>query len=204
MARKGIDPAFAGAKVSKLQFAPVSRWEEALIVEKDFNASDVRAWLAGLDCPTIGAEAFFETDGVQAFVGLRMPCSQAVLNGFAASADGFLLSRAFFVGDFIRSAEKVSESSLFCGEPDHMELGLVNMWKSYGALTFWERGDGPQLARLAEALREDPRYLSLLPAPPAYETAWNCPLPHWTGVYISREVCGGYMLDIKAAEKYLK
>lgn len=204
MARKGIDPAFADAKVSKLQFAPASRWEEALIVEKGFNASDVRAWLAGLDCPTIGAEAFFETDGVQAFVGLRMPYSQAVLDGCAAAADGFLLNRAFSVGDFIRSAEKFSEASLFCGEPNHMELGLVNVWKSYGSLIFWKRGDGPQLTCLAEALREDPRYQSLLPAPPAYETAWNYPLPHWTGIYLSREVCGGYMLDIKAAEKFLK
>ncbi|MBR4401892.1 MAG: hypothetical protein IKT09_09480 [Synergistes sp.] len=194
---------FGGAKVSKLQFAPVSRWEEALIVEKGFNASDVRAWLAGLDCSHIGAEAFFETDRNAAFIGLRIPNSQAAQELCARTADGFLKSRAFAAGDFIRSAEEFSGTPLFRGEPEHMELGLVNMWKSYGALTFWKRGDGSPFARLAEALKEEPRYMRLLPAPPAYETAWDSPLPHWTGIYLSRAASGGYMLDITAAEKYL-
>ena len=196
-------PAFSGAKVSKLQFAPVSRWEEALIVEKGFNASDVRAWLAGLDCPQIGAEAFFETDGNLAFIGLRMPHSHAALDCCALTADEFLTNRAFAAEDFIRFAEEFSEASLYRGEPDFMELGLVNMWKSYGALTFWKSGDESPFVRLSEALKEDPRYMRLLPAPPAYETAWNSPLPHWTGIYLSRAASGGYMLDIAAAEKYL-
>lgn len=205
MARKEITAAEACAAVSRLQFAPVSRWEEALSVEKGFTCADeVRGWLARLACSQIGAEAFFETEGYKAFIGVRLPFSQDVLSMCVRISEEFLSGRAFAVGDFIRFAEGFSRAPLYRGEPDFMELGLVNMWKSFGALTFRKSKDVYPPAKLKEALTEDTRYTRLLPAPPAMECAWDFPLPHWTGRYLSRAADGGYLLDIAAAEKFFE
>lgn len=195
--------ALRGAAVSKLQFATGSRWEEALIVEKNLPPAELHAWLGRFKDSHIGAEAFFEISGTQAFIGARLAFSPAVGDEAARVAEEFLSRAGFAVCDFIKSAEKISDAPLFLGEPGFMELGLVNMWQSFGPLPFWKKEGGSPFARLNAALLRDGRFASELPAPPAVEIAWDSPLPHWLGVCLSRGVGGKYFLDMAAAEKFL-
>lgn len=195
--------ALRGAAVSKLQFAPGSRWEEALIVEKNLPPAELRAWLGCFKDSHIGAEAFFEISGTAAFIGVRLAFSPAVADEAARVAEKFISSTGLAVHDFIKSAEKISDALLFLGEPGFMELGLVNMWQSFGPLPFWKKEGGSPFARLNAALLRDGRFASELPAPPAVEIAWDSPLPHWMGVCLSRGAGGKYFLDMAAAEKFL-
>ena len=86
-----------------------------------------------------------------------------------------------------------------------MELGLVNLWKSFGAVTFWRAGGAAPFEKFKDALSAEPRYLQKLPAPPAIETAYSEPVPHWLGIYVGSTLAdGSSILDMDAAARCLK
>lgn len=203
-------PPEAGARrIEKLQFAPESRWEEALSVGGDSSAAPFEAWLAGFRAARLGIEVFFDAAGEggapAAFIGMRLAFPEEGRSFAAGLTEAFLARRLSSVNDFLAFAESRLGAPLFAGSPDFMELGLVNLWQSFGPLTFWRAGCGPAEERFKEALAAAPRYLRRLAAAPAIEAGYLLPFPHWFGITAASALADGrYLLDTEAAAAYLK
>lgn len=197
---------FVRGPAEKFQFAPESRWEECAAISRGCPSEAVLRWLDGFCDENIGAELFFETDGeyggFSAFIGFR--CNFAERRAFVEeAARGFAGGKFARAEDFIAAAENEFRAPLFAGLPDFMELGLVNMWKSFGALSFAPMSENPYAA-LSAAVSASPSWRGALPAPPACEFAFSSPLPHWFGVCLSRPFNEVYGLDMKKAEAFMK
>ncbi len=195
--------------IEKLQFEPESRWEEAVVVDPGSSMTELSAWLNDFRGGRLGVEAFFSlpcNGGIlSAFIGLRLEFSDEIRSLAAEAAESFLARRPLSVGGLLADVERGLGLRLFAGEPAFMELGLINRWQSFGGLTFWRMGEGYPSGKFAEALAAAPRYLGKLPAPPAIETAYSAPVPHWLGVSVaSTSAEGGYLLDMKVAAAYLE
>ncbi|WP_455596329.1 hypothetical protein [Cloacibacillus porcorum] len=204
-----LPPEVGLCRIEKLQFAPESRWEEAVVVEPGGLMTELSAWLDSLRGGRLGFEAFFGMpyDGgrLSAFIGMRLEISDEIRSLIADAAEFFPARWPVSAGGLLAETERRLGLRLFAGEPAFMELGLINRWQSFGGLTFWRRGEGYPSGKFTEALAAAPRYLGNLPAPPAIETAYSAPVPHWFGVSVaSPSAEGGYLLDMKAAAAYLK
>ena len=204
-----LPPEVGLCRIEKLQFAPESRWEEAVVVEPGGLMTELSAWLDSLRGGRLGFEAFFGMpyDGgrLAAFIGMRLEFSDEIRSLAAEAAELFLSRRPVSVDGLLAETERRLGLRLFAGEPAFMELGLINRWQSFGGLTFWRKCEGYPSGKFTEALAAAPRYLGNLPAPPAIETAYSAPVPHWFGVSVaSPSAEGGYLLDMKAAAAYLK
>lgn len=191
---------------ARLQFAPESRWEECVALSRGEPADAVLKWFDGFHDESIGAELFYEAGAegrsFSAFIGFR--CNFAKRRAFVEeAARGFAGGKFARAEDFIAAAENEFRAPLFAGRPDFMELGLVNMWKSFGALSFAPLPESPYAA-LSAAVSASPSWRGALPAPPACEFAFSSPLPHWFGVCLSRPFCEVYALDMKKAEAFMK
>lgn len=177
-----LPPEVGLCRIEKLQFAPESRWEEAVVVEPGGLMTELSAWLDSLRGGRLGFEAFFGMpyDGgrLSAFIGMRLEISDEIRSLIADAAKFFPAWRPVSVGGLLAETERRLGLRLFAGEPAFMELGLINRWKSFGGLTFWRRGEGYPSGKFTEALAAAPRYLGNLPAPPAIETAYSAPVPH--------------------------
>lgn len=209
MPRSGASPLRASrllrGAVTKLQFAPESRWEECAALSRGEDGCAFEEWFGAFGGENIGVEAFFTVRRglreIPAFIGFR--CAFAGRRAFVAEAARLFAGGGLSgAGDFAAFAEAGFGAPFFSGSPDFMELGLVNMWNSFGALTFRPMPDEP-FAALASALAVSERWNGLLPAPPALELAYSSPVPHWLGLGLSSEVQGGFALDMKTAEALL-
>lgn len=204
-----LPPEVGLCRIEKLQFAPESRWEEAVVVDPGSSMTELSAWLDDFRGGRLGFEAFFNlpcNGGIlSAFIGLRLEFSDEVRSLAAEAAESFLARSPVSVGGLLAETERRLGLRLFAGEPAFMELGLINRWQSFGGLTFWHEGEGAPSGKFTEALAAAPRYLGELPAPPAIETAYSAPVPHWLGVSVaSTSAEGGCLLDMEAAAAYLE
>ena len=191
---------------ARLQFAPESRWEECVALSRGEPADAVLKWFDGFHDENIGAELFYEAEAegrrFSAFIGFR--CNFAKRRAFVEEA-----ARGFAAGKFVRAesftvaAAGEFGSPLFCGTPDFMELGLVNMWKSFGALSFEPLPEN-LYAALCSAVFASAWWNGALPAPPALEFAFSSPVPHWLGVDFSSRVSDGLSVDMKKAEAFFE
>ena len=153
-------------------------------------------------------ELFFKqphTGGLRAFIGVRLDFSEDAGAAAVEISEMFVSRRLCTVGDFLSFTERRLGLPLFAGSPSFMELGLVNLWKSFGAVTFWRAGGAAPFEKFKDALSAEPRYLQKLPAPPAIETAYSEPVPHWLGIYVGSTLAdGSCILDMDAAARCLK
>ncbi len=137
-----------------------------------------------------------------AFIGFR--CNFAKRRAFVeGAARGFAAGKFVRAENFIAAVEREFRAPLFTGWPDFMELGLVNMWKSFGALSFAPLPEEPY-AVFSAAVSASTRWRGALPAPPALELAFSPPVPHWLGVDFSSRAADGWTLDMKRAEAFLE
>lgn len=190
---------------ARLQFAPESRWEECVALSRGEPADAVLKWFDGFHDENIGAELFYEAEAEErrfsAFIGFR--CNFAKRRAFVEeAARGFAAGKFVRAENFIAGAEREFRAPLFVGWPDFMELGLVNLWKSCGALSFAPLPEEPY-AVFSAAVSASPRWCVALPAPPALELAFSSPVPHWLGVDFSSRAADGWMLDMRKAEAFL-
>lgn len=203
-----LPPETVGCRIEALQFAPESRWEEALAVRADGDPESTKAWLARFCDRRLGVELFFKqphTGGLRAFIGVRLDFSEDAGAAAVDISEMFVSRRLCTVGDFLSFTERGLGLPLFAGSPSFMELGLVNLWKSFGAVTFWRAGGAAPFEKFKDALSAEPRYLQKLPAPPAIETAYSEPVPHWLGIYVGSTLAdGSCILDMDAAARCLK
>lgn len=84
-----LPPETVGCRIEALQFAPESRWEEALAVRADGDPESTKAWLARFCDRRLGVELFFKqphTGGLRAFIGVRLDFSEDA--GAAGDRDG--------------------------------------------------------------------------------------------------------------------
>lgn len=190
---------------ARLQFAPGSRWEKCVAFSRGEPADAVLKWFDGFHDENIGAELFYETEAegcrFSAFVGFR--CNFAKRRAFVEEvARGFAAGKFACAENFIAAVESEFRALLFGGTPNFIELGLVNMWKSFGTLSFAPLPEEPY-AVFSDAVSALPRWCGALPAPPALELAFSLPVPHWLGVDFSSRAADGWTLNMKRAEAFL-
>ncbi|MDL2299034.1 hypothetical protein LJC40_07850, partial [Synergistaceae bacterium OttesenSCG-928-D05] len=100
--------------------------------------------------------------------------------------------------------EKMSAGGLFEGEPDMMEMGIFNLWDSFGPLRFWECGGGECREAFYKGLSGAGRFKSFLPAPAVIEIGFFSPVVHWLGYPVSRQTGEGHALSFDAVEEFFE
>lgn len=175
----------SGLQIEKLQIAAGSDWENCVTVRRGAAFADIGE-IDKICGGEIGIEAFpeaSEAGGAELlFCGARLSASAESIAALHGLVDEFLKNESFTLEDFKSFLESRHGQSFFCGEPDFMELGLLNRWKSYGGLVFWKKYDGTSpLQSFAEKLKACGRFHGKLPALPAVEFGYGTPLPHWIG-----------------------
>ena len=195
----------SASTVTRLQLASASEWENCLVIEKRFSGDIASDWLDKFEAEYIGIEAFLDlsvknTSG--AFIGIRIPAFknniETVLNMTRKFHDS-----DFMLSNFLDGFQKMFGKSLYTGHPDFLELGVVNHWKSFGAMCFWRSDDGSKFAAFENVLKTRLDFMSVLPTPAAIEFAFSTPVPHWIGVTVSYEKNGKYFLSLGQAESVL-
>ena len=84
-------------------------------------------------------------------------------------------------------------------EPDHVELGAANAWRSVGPLRLWTQGEPPAPLGLAARLAAHPA-LARCTRPVALEVAFRRPRECWLGVEVSTRVGGVHVVDPAGVE----
>ena len=193
--------AFSSCPLVKLQLAPDSRWEEALILTDCSEAGKIFAELVKMPMLAFGLEAFFMSDEAEAFVGVRLPALPAALTAARQFAENFTAGSTT-VGDFENFASKAAAAPVFTGEPEFFELGLVNRWLSSGPLTY-RTNLSSAVKRLSYEVAYERRWQKNLPAAAALELGWTRPVPHWLGLPASIKKNDGCYLNFTFLEKQL-
>jgi len=195
-------------RVVKFQFACNSEWEKCLIADKFTDIAAIDSFFEGFNSEFVGVEAFFynkKADTSPAFIGFRIPASKenivfcrAVANLFTESSEDFLLGNLIYADGSILAHE-----SLFDGPPDFMELGIVNLWNSFGPMRFWNSGDGDKYKCFSSAITSEKRFLGILPGYAAIELAYTKPLTSWLGFPADLLKCGGHYLSFDSVNEIL-
>jgi hypothetical protein len=158
----------------------------------------LRSWLE-VAADDVAAELFFAGDAGELFLGLRFPPGKEAQLFLAevlidlgledGPAEGFL-------GRTVAALRSISGlERLFLGEPAFMEIGVVNGWKSFGPLRFWQGGSPSPLEALRLVLQRGGGLDGPFPLPLALEGGFSVPVPHWVGLPVSSPTADGYRLD---------
>jgi hypothetical protein len=171
-----------------LQFAANGIWEDALRLEIPVNKAVLSDWLATAS-DDVALEVF---SGEAAFIGLRLKPFQH-------------LSQLLHLCDnpSIETIRTIfAAPQLFRGKPDFAELGVVNAWKSVGAVKLWQQGKTiPTLESLEKLLENSILWTQAKPL--ALEFAYIKPLPHWRAVPVSEKIQNDYRLNLALLHQVL-
>ncbi len=194
--------------VTKLQFANASDWENCLVLEKNSIKNTFDEWADSLSANFIGVEAFFdipEKNMLGAFIGFRASASKENIAECSRLAASFIASDTDYLLENFVKAEQclLVTKDLSAGEPDFIELGIVNNWNSVGAMRFWNRGDGDIYECFLSELDRSPRFKNRLPAYAAIEFAYSSPIPHWLGLPVYSVIDNIFYLSIKKSGEVL-
>ena len=195
------------ARITKLQIAKGSAWESCVSVTRRsliaHICDDIKVKCAG-GTGEIGIEAFFDESGSNeacpVFCGLRLSLPDNGIAVLMQLVSDFIGSEKYLAGDFICFFEKKLGKALFRGEPDFMELGLINKWKSFGGMVFRQHQKTSHLTAFSEELKRCGRFNGSLEAPPAIEFGYSEPVPHWLGFSVAEQGSSGdFRLDHQKA-----
>src|SRR5687768_1768107 len=196
-------------RVTHVLVAVGARWEDAARVEAPGGPGSVAELTRVLPAWGESAVEVFATDsrGCLLFIGVRFVNRARdevedllrELCDVAFSEKGSLLQVASWLSASVGAPLFESECSV-------VEVGVVDAWKSVGAITLppipGRRRAEAEAALLAAAGR--------LPAPPdrviAVEFACSAPVPHWVAVEIGRSSAGGEFVpsgSVRVAARYL-
>lgn len=188
------------------QFACNGCWEEALHLHprQPKMRECLRSWLE-VAADDVAAELFFSGGAGELFLGLRFPPRKETQLFLAEALIGLDLdvgSAEDSLGRTVAALRAISGlERLFLGEPAFMEIGVVNGWKSFGPVRFWEGGALSPLEALRLALQRGGGLDGPFPLPLALEWAFSFPVPHWAGLPVSSLTVDGYCLDRLRAEE---
>lgn len=195
--------------ITKLQFASASDWEHCIVIEKNSDKNLFDVWEQSISPDFIGVEAFFDVQGKEikdAFIGFRINATAENISRCRSYVASFVDSASVvLLADFVSGDESVlSDNDFLNGEPDFMELGVVNHWNSFGPIRFWNKNDGSAYDGFLCELQTASRFLEILPAPAAIEFAFSNPIPHWIGLTVSiKDRNSFYVLSLEKVKTVL-
>ena len=171
-------------KISKLQIAKESDWEECMIIKEASHINSLKEWCASVTCENIAAEAFFdmpEKNMRDAFIGVRIKASPETFVLLLDIFQEFTRMETYCLGSFISSIESYLNGCLFQSIPDYSEVGVVNYWNSFGSVKLCSKDF---VSCKAEALKifETNSKWKTPPAQVAIEFAYTHPIQHWIGI----------------------
>ncbi|NJN90076.1 MAG: hypothetical protein HC878_06635 [Leptolyngbyaceae cyanobacterium SL_5_14] len=174
-------------------------WETALHLPMftPLQAKD-RAALYAYQGTDVAFEVFFEHPYGEAFVGIRpqikayepLPVEQLVMAlTHHPQLDLSVVAKLF--SEYLGIAQP-----LFVGLPEHIEMGLVNLWNSFGQVILWHgKADAYSINHLAS--NDANRYLKPQEKPIGLEFAFANP-HHWLAVPVSKQTQDGlHQLDLE-------
>lgn len=188
------------------QFACNGCWEKALHLHprQPKMRECLRSWLE-VAADDVAAELFFAGDAGELFLGLRFPPrkeTQLFLAEVLIDLDLDVGSAEDSLARTVAALRSISGlEELYLGEPAFMEIGVVNGWKSFGPLRFWQGGSPSPLESLHLALQQGGCFEGPFPLPLALEGGFSVPVPHWVGLPVSSSTADGYRLDGLLAEE---
>jgi hypothetical protein len=194
-----LDGWSAAGRPRIIQTAAAGRWEEARSLAMPADAGAARALVRGAGPPGADVAVEFEWLGHPlVFVGARRAPGPAGEDG------RFEEDVARLAGQ--DPADPASALALLAGgppaEPDHVELGAANAWRSVGPLRLWTHGQDAAPGAVADRLRDHPR-LARCHVPVAFAVGFRRPRECWIGVEISEPSAGGHVVAPAAVERML-
>ena len=184
----------AAGKVTHVQVAVGGRWEEAARVGASAGLGSLGDLTRSLPLRGESAVEVFSQDACRclAFIGVRfVDRARHEMAGVLRELCEVAFSEE---GSLLRVASWLSENAgarLFETEYSVVEVGVVDAWKSVGAVRLAPTPDGDVPAAEAALLDAAGR----LSAPPnrviAVEFARSTPVPHWVAVEVGRSSTNG-------------
>jgi hypothetical protein len=190
-----------------LQLAKSGIWENAWQLDWDGGmprVADIRGYLLE-DAEDVALEIFFKTTrGRHAYFGLRYG------EGFCPGMDRFGFLSAIFRAAFssptptfqtivndISGRLCKGDETLFPGDPDRIDMGVVNWWKSMGIRTIWKKGEPKHMGEedLLARLAGDPHLLHNSCNYVGLEFKYFGGCPHWISFQVSRKMGNDYILS---------
>ncbi|MFI7703216.1 hypothetical protein [Nonomuraea sp. NPDC049480] len=168
---------WAALRPTLVQAAIDGAWETPIVLTGEEDLSD---WLGEPD--DLAVEVFFTT---KIFLGVRLTGITApVRTRFIRDLQTALARTGAELGDAAAFWKLPDGTSLLPGTPPQtLEVGVVNAWRSAGAVTVWRQGEpAPAPSRLSQVLRAPH------PTPVAVEATYPGPVPTWIGWNVSQPV----------------
>lgn len=193
-----------------IQMAKDGIWERAWKVtyaDGAPTALEVQRYLSGRE-KDVALEVFFRTaDGRRSYFGIRHPQGCR----FDLNRIEFLKTLLKIVFESKKSTfEEISKTAalelcankgaLFAGDPDRVDIGVIDYWKSVGKCTVWQKGDVKQLNEnaLVQALSgHHPELLKNSKNCQGVEFKYFGDLPHWISFEVSEKIEGEFILNPK-------
>ncbi|MBS7808208.1 hypothetical protein [Variovorax sp. PCZ-1] len=193
-----ITQIFGKAKFVQIGFD--GNWESCLSIPVggELNAHDVnriRSYVGN----NVAFEVFYEHPNGESFIGIRPQMTQYDAKLIEELTLNLLNEQSLSVSRAAQLFQRYFgiETTLFEAVPAHIEMGVVNLWNSFGQVVLWcGKGDAYSLDHLTK--NDATRYLQAQPMPIGLEVAFANP-HHWLAVPVSKPTTGGsHLLDLKA------
>lgn len=185
-----------------VQIAPHGRWESAVRLAPE--GDDAASLDPGSVDETVAAEIFYRlASGRLAFAGIpystglrRVTSPTEFVNLFIGLAGQLLASRLDeAVAMLGRELNSDSRTYAF-DEPEHLELGVIDYWKSVGSVVIWRRNAAePVPKQVTDISIHNEALLRNRLNHIAVEFAYRHPA-HWLGVQVSDAQDGGFELNM--------
>lgn len=181
------------SEIKLIQFALDSNWEQAWIIEKEHippNLAEIETFLEN-KFESIACEIFFEDIiNNQMFFGIRylknknniLECYQFIYKLCVA-----LSAKSPGLADLIEQISwELRSTPLLSKQPSHLEIGVVDFWKSCGSTILWQQGEPKRLSEenIKEKLKHNQQLICTEKNYQAIEFAFEGEYPHWLGIQI--------------------
>lgn len=177
-------------------------WVASYEFDATVELSDVEAIIK--DEIEIAVEVFYVSDtGATSIVGVRVNPpefdkkrkAQIILRTFEAVRDDIWPTLAAVVAGF----RSIIDSSLFPRQIDAVEVGVIDLWKTVGSVSLWQKGEPlPTVESVDRKLNEHPPIFGTFPEPNpvGIEQSYSTPMPHWITTQVSTSTPEGHRLEI--------
>ena len=205
------------SKVKLMQFALDGNWEQAWVVKDSITPETGKVELARARCPNpfgqnvesflqskfknIACEVFFEdTANNHLFFGIKylqdnkLECYQFISKLYAA-----LSPKSRGVSDIIDKIScELGSIPLLSGEPSHIEVGVVDFWKTCGAVILWQQGEPKKFseADIKDKLQNNKQLICTERNYQAIEFAFEGVYPHWLGIQVGERKNSIYQTEL--------
>ena len=194
MADVGLPACIAEAgRVTRVQLAVGGQWEYAARVDAPRGNAPVAELTSRIPAKGESAVEVFAEDksGSVVFIGVRfIDRARAGVESVVVKLCDIAFAQGGSLPRVSSWLSAVIGSPLFANEWSAIEVGVVDAWKSIGAVTLTRRNYGNDEAEAA--LLDSARQLASSPGRViAAEFAFTAPVPHWFAIEVARSAAGG-------------